>query len=93
MPGTLTCHHYYYDNFGSRLLKIHSLDSSFNGAHILRTLFNIQAREGSSLDGASQKTSDSKLLIFWLLFTGFYCMRVFTVQRNAQNREIYHTLW
>ena len=38
--------------FGSRFLKIYFLDLIFSRAHISRTLFNIQAGEGSSLDGA-----------------------------------------
>ena len=49
MPGTPTSHYLY---FGSRFLKIYFLDLLAGRAHILGTLFNIQAEEGSCLDSA-----------------------------------------
>ena len=49
MPGTPT---QIINKFGSRFLKIYLLDLLSGRAHILRTLFNIQAGEGSCLDGA-----------------------------------------
>ena len=52
---------------GSRFLKIYFLDLLFSRAHILRALLNIQAGEGSHLDGAYEKISASRFL-----HTGFY---------------------
>ena len=52
--------------FGSRILK-DLLDLLFGRAHLLRTLFNIQAREGSCLDSAQQNISALRFL-----HTGFY---------------------
>ena len=49
-PGTQTSQ--IISTFGSRILMIYSLDLLFSTAHILRTLFNIRAGEGSYLDGA-----------------------------------------
>ena len=49
--------------FDSRFLKIYFLDLLFSRAHIVRTLLNIQAKEGSYLDGAKEEIS----------YTGFYC--------------------
>ena len=37
--------------FGTRFLRIYFVDLLFGRAHILRTLSNIQAGEGSCLDG------------------------------------------
>ena len=36
---------------------------------------HIQAGEGSCLDGALQKVSASRFLIFWFLYTDFHCIR------------------
>ena len=38
--------------FGIRFLKIYFLDLLFSRANTFRTLFNIQAGEGSHFDGA-----------------------------------------
>ena len=48
MPGPPTSNYQY---FCSRFLKIYFLDLLYSRAHIFRTLFNIQAGEGSCLDG------------------------------------------
>ena len=52
---------------GIRILK-DFLDLLFSRAHILRTLFNIHADEGSCLDGAQQKKLRLKVLLVLLLY-------------------------
>ena len=61
----------------STFWKIYFVGLSFSRAYILRTSFNIQAGEGSCLDGAKQKISASRFKIFWFLYTGFYCIYCF----------------
>ena len=56
--------------FGSRIFK-DLLDLLFSRGYLLRTLFNIQAEEGSCSDGAQQKISASKVPNFLVLIYEF----------------------
>ena len=67
----LELQHPIISTFASRFLKIYFRDLLISRAYILGTSLNIQAGEGSCLDGAQQKVSASRFLNFWFLCTDF----------------------
>ena len=76
--------------FGSTIFR-DLLDLLFGRAHILRTLSNVQAGDSFCSDGAQQKTSASKLLIFWFLYKGFYCVPLTELRQNTPFIDLWHT--